>query len=194
METWLACGNIFNVRRYLIRNSRVDIILASTLGIHMMVADTTKDELKQYGTTVSSSTKSSASGKKQYDKPAKQADKKGDKKRPPDAKQHVCRVCGRSHPLTNNAKDCNLYDHVDSNKSNHDFHLSDKGKLWIKRYEDGIQKYPTVDPYRDLQGNTVTPPEKFIAALKLISPVKPRSRRRRSKSMVTPLPMQTLQP
>ena len=118
--------------------------------------------------------------------------RRGKRSAPPDSKPTVCRVCGRPHKPLSNVKDCNLYDHVDSNKSNHDFHLSDKGKLWIQRYENKLQKFPTVDPYRDLQGNTVTPPEKFIAALKLISPVKPRSRRRRSKSMVTPLPMQTL--
>jgi hypothetical protein len=49
----------------------------------MMVADTTKDELKQYGGAVSSSTKSSAFKKQSDKQPAKQSDKKGEKKRPP---------------------------------------------------------------------------------------------------------------
>jgi hypothetical protein len=133
----------------------------------MMVAETTADEAKRYGKSSGSTEACNKSKKKSMGPPQ---DKKGPqqdkKKRSADdkSKPTPCKCCGRTHKVVSNIKDCSLYEHPDSNKSNHDFHLSDKGRLWIQRFEQKLCACPTVDPYKDLLGNTVSPPEKYLAA------------------------------
>jgi hypothetical protein len=136
---------------------------------NLINADTTRDEYRKYSVRLSSSSNSLSGSKGKADKSSKDKSNSSKKRDP----SHIatrpgelpqCKVCGHNHKHLNNPKDCTLWEHRDSNKSDADFTNSEKGRLWAKRKEEGHIKYANVDPFHDLKGNAITAPAIYMTA------------------------------